>query len=34
VITFDCDRLDFVHREEDRREVIHRLREYLNLPEG
>ncbi|MBN1484277.1 MAG: deoxynucleoside kinase [Chloroflexia bacterium] len=29
VITLDCNRLDFAHREEDRQEVIRRLREYL-----
>lgn len=32
VITFDCDQLDFVHCEEDRRHIIQRLREYLNYP--
>jgi deoxyadenosine/deoxycytidine kinase len=34
VLTFDCDRLDFVHSEEDRQHIIHRLREYLEVPLG
>ncbi len=34
VLTFDCDRLDFVHSEEDRQYIVHRLREYLEVPLG
>ncbi len=32
VITFDCDRLNFAHREEDRQHVIERMRDYLGHP--
>ncbi len=33
VLTFDCDALDFVHNEQDRQYMAHRLREYLNMPQ-
>lgn len=32
-LIFDCDDLDFVHSEQDRRHVVQRIREYLNMPE-
>jgi deoxyadenosine/deoxycytidine kinase len=31
VITFDSDRLDFVHKTEDQQHVVQRLRDYLSL---
>lgn len=34
VIAFDCDRLDFVHNGADRRHVLQRIQDYLNLPNG
>ncbi len=32
VITFDCDRLDFVYNGADRRYVLERLQDYLEMP--
>ena len=34
VLTLDCDQLDFVHDEQDRQHIIHRLREYLNMADA
>ncbi len=34
IITFDCDRLDFVHNEEDQQYIVQRLRDYLRTSDG
>jgi len=34
VLTFDCDRLDFVHSAEDQQYIIQRMLDYLNVQVG
>ncbi len=34
IITFDCDRLDFVHNQEDQQYIVQRLHDYLRTSDG